>query len=366
MKAVNNIKRINSVWVYASILMCAVILVSTGTAYGHEPDYEAVGARLIEAVEAEELSPEQAVAMMGALARARFMERLQAARESEREREREHESEPEPEYEPEHEESLESRFNELGLDEAVIDRLRNVLGEHEFSDRQIEITLGGMLRIIHEMQEAGEDIELDVRLLEYLREEAELTDDQIKLVWRLTQRISRSLRDEERPGLTDERLEEYRAIESRIREAIETGRIKPEEAEQKLMEIRTRMFERKEEREEQTGMENWMLDVGRRLKAAFEAGDLGEDEAWAKWQEIKQTGFIPRLKAAVERGDISEEEARAVWHRIEIAETAAKVRLAVKKGEMSEEEAKAKMQAIRDRMHGREEREEHREAEEHR
>lgn len=339
------IKRVCSVWLYTGVLVSAVFLLSSGIAVAMEPDYEAVGARLIEAVEAEELTPRQAVAMMGVLARARFMERLQAARERE--------------HEYVHEENLEDQFTGLGLDEAVIDRLRNVLEENEFSDRQIETALGGILRIVHEMREAGEDIELDVRLLDYFREEAELTDDQIKLVWRLAQRISRSLRDEDRRGDEDERLEEYRAIESRIREAVETGKLSPEDAEMKLMEVRTRMFERREGREERVGTEDWMLGVGKKLKAAVETGEMNEEQAWAKWQEIKQTGFVPRLKAAVERGEMSEEEARAVWHRIEIAETGAKLRSAVEKGKMTEEEARARMKAIRQKMYGREGREEH-------
>jgi hypothetical protein len=327
-----------------------MLVLPIGMACAGEPDYEAVGNRLIEAVEAEELSPEEAAAMMGELARARFIKRLQASRALRDEREREHE----------HEENIEEHLRRLGLDGEAYDRVIEFLEQNEFSERQVEHALRGMLRIVYVMREEGEDIELDRELLHYFREEIELTDEQIELVKRLAQRISSSLRGRE-GRLNDERFAEYRAIETRIRRAVETGRLKPEEAEQKLMEIRTRMFERKEEREEQTGIEDWMLGVGKKLKEAVEAGDLDEDEAWAKWQEIKETGFAPRLKAAVERGQMSEEEAKAVWHRIEIAEIGAKLRSAVKKGEMTEEEANAKMQAIKKKMYGRKEQEEHRE-----
>ncbi|MHC4599442.1 MAG: hypothetical protein ACYS47_10590, partial [Planctomycetota bacterium] len=63
----------------ALILFCAVVLLPLSLAYAQEPDYEAVGERLIRAVQAGELSPEQASAMMGELARARFSQKLHEA-----------------------------------------------------------------------------------------------------------------------------------------------------------------------------------------------------------------------------------------------------------------------------------------------
>lgn len=58
-----------------SLCVLALLLVG-GVARGGEPDYEAVSDRLLKAVAAGELSPEQAEAMMGKLAKVRFAERV--------------------------------------------------------------------------------------------------------------------------------------------------------------------------------------------------------------------------------------------------------------------------------------------------
>jgi len=58
------------------VLFCALALLPFGVAQAGEPDYEAVGDRLLKAVAAGELSPDQAEAMMGKLAKVHFAERL--------------------------------------------------------------------------------------------------------------------------------------------------------------------------------------------------------------------------------------------------------------------------------------------------
>jgi len=131
--------------------MCAVIL-SCGIAHAGQPDFEAVGTRLIEAVQAGELTPEQAKAMMGALACVSFEERLNGSLGQRTEHEGERE---------------EAQFIRLGLNEERFDTLHEYLKQSGLSDRQIELTLEGMLRIVHVMQEEGEDIELDAPILNF-------------------------------------------------------------------------------------------------------------------------------------------------------------------------------------------------------
>ena len=63
----------------AALLACTVCLLPARTLHAQSPDYEAVGARLLRAVGAGELSPSQATAMMGALAGNHFAERMKAA-----------------------------------------------------------------------------------------------------------------------------------------------------------------------------------------------------------------------------------------------------------------------------------------------
>ncbi len=70
----------SSRWLRAGILLLAVALLPLSVAYAQAPDHDAVAKRLIASVEAGELTAAQAEAMMAELARARFVELLQAAR----------------------------------------------------------------------------------------------------------------------------------------------------------------------------------------------------------------------------------------------------------------------------------------------
>ena len=57
--------RLNSRWLQASVLLCAIVVLPLGVGYAQ--DYEAVGKRLKAAVEAGELTGEQAKVMLGSL-----------------------------------------------------------------------------------------------------------------------------------------------------------------------------------------------------------------------------------------------------------------------------------------------------------
>ena len=70
--------RLRSRWLRACVLLTALCLMPVGAARAQNPDYEAVSARLEAAVQAGELTADQAGAMMGELARASFAERMGA------------------------------------------------------------------------------------------------------------------------------------------------------------------------------------------------------------------------------------------------------------------------------------------------
>jgi len=69
--------RVSSRWLQACVLLCAVVVLPLGLAYGQ--DHEAVGKRLRAAVEAGELTGEQARVMLGALKQAEGGDKDQAA-----------------------------------------------------------------------------------------------------------------------------------------------------------------------------------------------------------------------------------------------------------------------------------------------
>jgi beta-lactamase regulating signal transducer with metallopeptidase domain len=174
--------RAKSRWLQACVLLCALVVLPFGVTYAQ--NYEAVGRRLIEAVEAGELSPRQAEAMMGALARASFAERLEAARRLRGERDRN--------------EGIEGHFNRLGVSDETLGRIKRALFEKGIEREQIEPVLGGILRLVHGMKSEGEHFELDPRFRHYFEKEVGLTDEQIKLVLGIARRIVHGLKDSKR------------------------------------------------------------------------------------------------------------------------------------------------------------------------
>jgi hypothetical protein len=84
---------------------------------------------------------------------------------------------------------MEQYFSKLGITEGMQNRIRDHLEENGVSNNQMEQTLGGMLRIVHEMQAEGEDFELDPKLRNYFENEVGLANEQIELVQAHVQRI---------------------------------------------------------------------------------------------------------------------------------------------------------------------------------
>jgi len=164
-------------WLRAVTLLCAVVLLPLGQAFAQEPDYEAVGERLIKAVEAGELTPEQASAMMGELARASFAKRLEAVRG------RSDERDPGA--------GIEGHFLEMGVGKETFDKIRKALAENGIQGKKIEKALGVMHRLI--MGSKGDRFEPDKRVLSYLNDEIGLSREQIGLVLELTQRLVKGL-----------------------------------------------------------------------------------------------------------------------------------------------------------------------------
>jgi len=115
----------------------------------------------------------------------------------------------------------------------------------------------------------------------------------------------------------DERVAKYRGIADRIKAAVEAGKLSEEDAEKKLIAIRMAMWPpEKDGGANSDDVEDWIKSIGDRLKRAVEAGKLSEEEAWAIWREIEKAETAARLKTAVEKGKLTEEEARAKWAEI--------------------------------------------------
>ena len=197
----------------------------------------------------------------------------------------------------------------------------------------------------------------------------------------------------------DARVERYKAYVERIKKAVEAGDLSEEEAEEKLIEMRQRMFgqpaAKSAEGDKEARIRRFKA-YAEEIKKAVDAGDLAEKEAEEKLIEMRQRMFgqpaaksaegdkearIRRFKAyaeeikkAVDAGDLSEEEAekKLLAMRKRLAQQPAekpterdmdarverykayveRIKKAVEAGDLSEKEAEEKLIEMRQRMFG--------------
>lgn len=315
-------------WLRVALLLCAVGLLPLGLTYAQEPDYEAVGERLIEAVKEGELTREQATAMMGELARVWFAERLRVACQ-----------------ERDEDDGIESHFHKLGVSEAAFDRIVEALKKGGIREEQLEKTLGGILRTLYVMREKGERYEMDPALIRFLKDEVRLTKEQIGFVQGVARRIlyrlerSHRQRGEERGRVS---REDYTRAATAIRKAIAAGKVSEEAGRKRLAEMRRAMADRGGEARKRD-LRKVYAGYERRVKAAVEAGKISEEEAKRKLVEFRK-GLGERERRAKGREKDLVAEYRAYERRIKAL---------VEAGKMSEEEAERKLIEVRQKMFGR-------------
>jgi len=92
-------------------------------------------------------------------------------------------------------EGLVGHYERMGVSLETLGRLKKALAKAGVKDRQMEGTLGGMIRVVHEMKSEGEKYEMDPRLRKYFRDELGLTGKQIELVEGLSRRLLHGLRE---------------------------------------------------------------------------------------------------------------------------------------------------------------------------
>jgi polyhydroxyalkanoate synthesis regulator phasin len=196
-------------------------------AQAQEPDYEAVGDRLLEAVEEGELSPAQAKAMMAALAAARFEERLAAHRE-EVERHEEHD-----EWE-EAFQKLEARWEALGLGGERLARVVHGLEESGIEGERLLETLEAMAKLVHMILKDEVDGEAKQRFHAYFREDLDLNEDQIEVVGGMAHRIAGHLAEQRgKAPAHGSTKADAAAVKKRLMEAVKAGKITEEQAKER-------------------------------------------------------------------------------------------------------------------------------------
>lgn len=168
--------RLAPLWIKGTLLAVAVVSLPLSVAQAQSPDFDAVGARLIRAVQAGELADWQAEEMMATLARARFAQQMEESHE------RPARSARGDGRDRRGERDIEKHFEQIGVDEDVLEGIVGHLHEGGLEGEQVHRALAIMLRLAHGM--AGSDDEghnITDAVSKHLHQQG-LNDDQIEMV----------------------------------------------------------------------------------------------------------------------------------------------------------------------------------------
>jgi len=223
---------------------------------------------------------------------------------------------------------IEGHLKRMGVDGETFDRVHSALKENLFQDGQVEESLGGMVRVIHQLKSEGDDFELNPGLRHYFKEEVDLTDEQVELVVGLARRLAHSTMDTNRLRGRERRRvarDDYARAEADLSKAVAEGKISEVDARTRLEAMRRAMVERGDRSNQRP---DWDA-IKQRIEAAVERGDLTREEADAKYREIKKQmsrkqepdeldwdAVKRRIEAAVKRGDMTREEADAEYREL--------------------------------------------------
>jgi hypothetical protein len=244
-------------WLQAVVIFCAAGLLPLGVAYAQEPDFGAVGKRLIEAVKAGELSESQAEAMIGELARVRFAEELAAARREGRRR-----------FTREDYARTERRLKEA-VDQGKVsgEDARTRLGRMRF--RMVGQGESGERRTTREdFSRAARELKKAVGAGEVSKEDARA-------------RLGAMRRMIAGPGVEENGR---RAIRRRRGAAVESGKMTREEATGMLESLHARVEAAEKEQSRELDQDAFVA----RIKEAVRAGELTREEAGAKLRDFKR------------------------------------------------------------------------------
>jgi len=370
----NKSKRSNSRWLQIVVLLCAVVVLPLGIASA--ADYEAVGKRLRAAVQAGELTADEARIMMGALRRtAQQGERRRGAGGAEQ-----------SEY------------------EGFARRIKAVVAEGKMTPEEGREQLAGFRRRTamagrgeRERGERGITVEEYKRAEEKMRKMVEEGKAKPEDVERRLIEMRKMIgeRGERSRGERSISVEEYKRAEAKMRKMVEEGKAKPEDVERRLSGMRKMMGEWGERGEKERDPKAEYDAAVRKIKAAIAAGDITEEQGKARLEgmrkrmggDSKRVGrdeyseAAREIREAVAAGKITKEQGReklsAVRKQIGAKKEGAvkkkgregqakkdvdwegikkRIESAVKSGKMTRKEADAKYEAIKKRMSGGEKR----------
>ena len=153
---------------------------------------EEVAPRLKEAVEDGEMSEAEAWGIWKGIEKGEKAEQLKAAvmkgEMSEEEARREWEKMGRDERPHPHRDAIDRKRAQS--DEGVRKRIKAALKKAGFSEEQMKQAHGGLMRLVYQMKNEGDDYEMDRRLRDYFSDKVGLNEEQIGLLDRIARRLA--------------------------------------------------------------------------------------------------------------------------------------------------------------------------------
>ncbi|KAA3605531.1 MAG: hypothetical protein DWQ01_19635 [Planctomycetota bacterium] len=317
-------------WFQATVLFGATALLPVGLIHAQEPDMEAVGKRLVQAVHAGELTGEQAEVMIAVLAQTRFAEQLEEAGRRKENR---------------------LRSTDLEEIEQWKFRIRKAVEQGEITSKEAEARLQELRR--RTGRQWGE------RWGERQGERGGEPGAR-----------SEKLRGGRRSGVVRDSQVEYQDVEAKVKAAIRAGELSREEGIKKLESYRKRLEQEAQKSEAkgarrwgeadrrsgeangrrrgverrsassddvQAGIRNRYTQIEADIKAAVNAGQLSKEAAEKKLEEIRRV-LVRRATVARDQDKI----AAVAELRAKADQFKADIEAAVKAGKLSKQEAAQK------------------------
>jgi polyhydroxyalkanoate synthesis regulator phasin len=207
-------------------------------------EYAEVKAKIRAAVAAGELTEEEAKAKLAALKKKMWPDRAKG----------------------DGSDRIAGAFERMGIGADALARVKTNLRENGFTDEQIGKSLGGILRIAHELKSEGDAFELDPKMQAHLSEKAGLSQEQIDRLVGLARRVMHGRKRGEGEGHGDRRDNDRRDHGERgDDDRGDRGDRKPTPEEKEA--------------------------VKKRIWAAVEAGKITEEQAQARWE-----GYLKRFE----------------------------------------------------------------------
>ena len=334
--------RSNSRWVQACVVLLAVAVLPLGLAYAKGPDREAVGRRLRAAVQAGELTAEQARTMLGTLGKTDGAKKDQHP----------------------------DRARADALLKAIWARLQAAVKAGKMSEEDAHKKMGEIKKGIHAKLK-GKDARRDDR------DDRAQADALLKAIWARLQaavkagkmseedahkkmgEIKKGIhaklkgKDARRDDRDDRAREHLMKLRRELGAAVEAGKMSREDAAKKMAgaekAVRERMAAGRGQTRAKRITKEDLSHAGIEIRKAVAAGKITAEQGRAKMEALRKMAGQPTERGAEKHA--TRKPTRPDWEGIK-----ARIEGAVKRGDITREQADAKYKEIKERMGGRRER----------